>query len=72
MKTKKTHLEKTLLIAMRDSGLTPYEIARRIGIASGPLYLFTSGKRSLRLATAGKVCDILGLELKPKTKEGEK
>lgn len=72
MKTKKTHLEKMLLAAMQDSGLTAYEIAQRIGIAPGPLYLFMTGKRTLRLPTAGKVCDILGLELKPKTKEGKK
>ena len=58
-------LSKALKAAVRGSELTAYEIAKRTGISQIILSRFLSGERDIRLATADKLADALGLKLTP-------
>ena len=62
-----SRLARQLKSAIRDSGLTVYEIAKRAGMAPDSLYLFLNSdkkkRRDIRLATAGAIAEVLGLEL---------
>jgi transcriptional regulator with XRE-family HTH domain len=49
---------------IRDSGLTPYEIARRAGCSPQQLYRFLSGERGLSLEVLDRVCLALDLEIR--------
>ena len=68
MKTKADNLTGKTTMELRDairkSELTQNEIARRAGIDRGMVSRFVNGERGMTLATATKVADILGLELK--------
>ena len=63
MKAKPTQLEKALLDAIENSGLSLYAIAQKAGLCYAPVFHFATGQRSLTLPTAGKLADALGLEL---------
>jgi hypothetical protein len=56
---------ETLREAIRGSERTHYGIAQAAGITPGQLDRFVAGERDLKLATAAKVADALGLELRP-------
>jgi hypothetical protein len=63
-------LTKSLRDAIRRDGRTLYAIARDAGIPYPPLYRFVKGdkdgcKQGLRLTTADKIAETLGLELRP-------
>lgn len=49
--------------AIRDSGLSLYELGRRTGIDSGRLSRFMREERDLTLAAAAKILDLLGLQM---------
>ncbi|MSR60600.1 MAG: hypothetical protein EXS05_23660, partial [Planctomycetaceae bacterium] len=56
-----------LRAAIVDSGKTHYRIGKDAGVAAQIIDRFVSGKREdIRLATAAKLCEALGLELKSK------
>ena len=57
-------MTKALQQAIRDSDLSQSEIARRAGIDIGQVSRFLRGERGLTVATAAKIADVLGLELK--------
>ncbi len=61
-----TDLEKVLMQAVHDSGLTRYAVAKGAGIDVAGLLRFVSGQRSLTLPSAGKLAAFLNLELVPK------
>lgn len=65
--TKKTPLEKALLAAIKDSGMTLNTLAQKAGICYAPVFHFATGQRSLTLPTAGKLAAALGLELVQRT-----
>ncbi len=69
-KTRKRQsmLDKQLLAAFRESGMTRYELSKRSGAPYAAIHGWVAGTRSLTLATASKVCKVLGLELGPKRK----
>ena len=50
--------------AIQDSGLTHYAIAKAADVDIASIDRFMTGERDLRLATAGKIVDALGYELK--------
>ena len=50
--------------AIRDSGFTHYALAKAADVDIASIDRFISGERDLRLATAGKIIDALGYELK--------
>lgn len=54
--------------ACRESGLTHYRIGKDAGIGPEMVTRFIVG-RDIRISTAGKIADVLGLELKPKQEE---
>ena len=56
-------LVKDLKQAIRDSGKTHYRIAADAGIRPAIIDRFMSGERDMRLTTAAKVANALGLML---------
>jgi transcriptional regulator with XRE-family HTH domain len=60
-------LTDALRRAILTSKLSRYEIAKRSGVTEASLSRFAAGG-SLRLETVDRLLDVLGLEIKPKTK----
>ena len=56
-------LTNELKLAIRESGLTPYRIAKDTGIVLTSLLRFMQGSTSLRLDKADALAEYLGLEL---------
>jgi transcriptional regulator with XRE-family HTH domain len=63
----KEPLTDGLLEAMKASGLTRYEIAKRTGLDQGALSRFVHGK-TVTLTTGDKLAVCLGLELRASRK----
>jgi len=61
---KETCLEKELRKAIADSGYSGYRLAKESDVPQGVLSRFINGKRTITLATASKLAEILGLELR--------
>src|SRR5262245_47218389 len=59
-------LAKQLRQAIRDSGLSLYELAKRSGVAAPTLSRFMRNERTLTLPVVSRICDTLGLHLCPK------
>ncbi len=59
-------IEQELREAAKASGLTRAELARRAAIPYSAIHGFMAGTRSLTLTTASRLCDVLGLGLRPK------
>ena len=57
------NLGEQLRQAIRESGLTGYELWKRSGVAEGVISRFMRGKRSPTLRTAGKLTEVLDLAL---------
>jgi plasmid maintenance system antidote protein VapI len=55
-----------LLRAVRESGLTVNAVAVAAGVPQPVLHRFVAGERGLNLATAQKLVDYFGLELRPR------
>ena len=60
-----TRLAKRLKEAIAASGATHYAIGKQAGIRPDLLDRFMRGERDLRLASAGKIANALGLDLVP-------
>ncbi len=58
-------IEETLREAIRRSGLTHYALGKAAGVAPAQLDRFVAGERDLKLATAARVAEALGLGLRP-------
>lgn len=52
-----------LLRAIRECGLSQYEIAKRSGVDPAALSRFVSSQRTLTLPAVDKLADVLGLGL---------
>ena len=63
-------LADSLRRAILESGMTPTELARRASVPQPCVSVFVRKKRDLTLATAGKICRVLGLELKKADHQG--
>lgn len=61
-------MREALLAALRQSGLSRYQIAKRTGVQQAILSRFVSRNKDLRLATVEKLAEFLGLELRPADK----
>ncbi|MCK6456485.1 MAG: hypothetical protein L6Q92_08145 [Phycisphaerae bacterium] len=59
------NIEKALRNAMKRCGLSVYAIAKGSGVPLTCVQQFAAG-RGLRLATADRLADYFGLELRPK------
>ncbi len=62
-KEQLANLEEQLRAALRATGLSHHELARRSGVSQPVLSRFLRGERSLTLPVAGKLCAMLGLRL---------
>ncbi len=62
---RKTDLATQLRRAIRDSGLTPYRVATDSDVDRAIMTRFVNGDRGLTLDTASRICELLGLELRP-------
>ncbi len=58
-------IEKQLLRAMAQSGLSRYRLAKMSGVSQTGLSFFVNGRRSLTLTSAAKLAKALELELTP-------
>lgn len=63
---KNTTIADQLRSAIVGSGETHYAIGKRAGVGPEVIDRFAAG-RDIRLETAGKLCQALGLELRPKS-----
>jgi len=57
-------VSESLRRAISQSGLTPYEIARRAGTSPQVITRFLRGERGLSLVVIDRLCVVLGLELR--------
>ena len=67
-----TSLSDQLRQAIRDCGESRYSLSKRTGIDQATLTRFMSGERGLRLDVVDLLADVLGLELRPRRKQGGK
>ena len=49
--------------AIRESGLSRYEIAKKTGVSQSVLSRFMSGETGMTLATLERIAPLLGLEI---------
>ena len=68
MKTTARTASEVLRQAIRESGESLYRIAKDAGIGYASMHRFMSGERSVSLEVFDKICECLGLELRPKEK----
>lgn len=61
---RRQSIEDQLKGAIKASGLSLRELDRRSGVPTAILSRFTTGKRTLTLPTADKLCETLGLGLR--------
>ena len=69
---KRVTFSDQLRQAIRDSNESLYEIARRADVDDGQLYRFVSGARGLTTKTLDRLCEYLGLELRPAKRKGKR
>jgi predicted transcriptional regulator len=60
-----TDLAAVLREALDDAGLNPFQVSQRAGIPYAAIHGFVHNDRDMMLSTASKLCDLLGLELRP-------
>lgn len=61
---KKTSISEQLKTAIAASGKSVYGLAKESGIAHPVILRFIAGERDIRMASADKLAETLGLELK--------
>ena len=59
-------LDVALREAIQASGLTHYAIGQAAGVSPGQIDRFVSGERDLRLGTAARIAEAVGLVLVPR------
>lgn len=68
--------ESKLVAALRDaivsSGLSHYRIAKDAGITADIVSRFVSGERQMKIESAGRIAEVLGLELIPRRSKTKK
>jgi transcriptional regulator with XRE-family HTH domain len=64
-------LTPALQEAIENSGLSLKALAERAEMDIGQLSRFMRNERTITLPAAGRLCAVLGLELKPQKREGK-
>ena len=64
-KHQKRDLGEQLRAAVTESGLTRNALAKQMDVSYAITHRFMGGDRDITLATASKMADVLGLELRP-------
>ena len=67
----KIDLERELKKAIKQSGLSLNEIARRSGLPSATICRFVNGQRTLTLRTGSKVAAIFGMRFTESKMKGK-
>jgi len=57
-------METVLKNAIKESGRSYWDIAKEAGIARSILSLFMTGRRTMTLPVADRICKVLELELR--------
>jgi plasmid maintenance system antidote protein VapI len=70
--SEECQLVVTLRAAIVNSGLSHYRIAKDAGITADVVSRFVSGERQLRIESAGRIAQVLGLELLPQKRKTKK
>ncbi len=65
-------IEDALRERMLEDDVRIYKLAEQAGVNRCQLHSFLRGKSGLRLATASKVCEVLGMELKSRKRRRRK
>ncbi|HUX00981.1 MAG TPA: helix-turn-helix transcriptional regulator [Phycisphaerae bacterium] len=63
---KKTDIEDQLRQAILQAGMSRYALWKLSGVTEAVLSRFVNRSRTIRLDTAAKLAEVLGLELTPK------
>ena len=63
MGKNRARMAETLRRAIAESGLSLYAISKRSSVAAPIIQRFVRRERDIRLATAEKIVDVLGLQL---------
>ena len=61
-------MAETIRAAFRKNGMTIKQLTRNADVFYSTTFRFLKGDGDLTLTGATKICDVLGLELKPKGK----
>ncbi len=69
-KTRTSDLAARIRKAFNASGLSRFELARQAGISYAIVHRFMGTDRDITIGTASKLCDVLGLKLRPIGKRG--
>lgn len=64
-------LSDSIRAAIRECGMTRYQIAKRTGVTQGTLSRFMRGQNALTLTTLDKLAAVLRLELVVRGKRGK-
>ena len=67
---RKKNIPDVLRGYIRADGRSLYQLWKDSGVAQAVLGRFMRGERDLNLRTAGRICEALGLELRPKKRKG--
>ena len=57
-------MSDTLKQAAKESGFTDYRISKMTGVHASVIGRFLKGERGISLTTAGKIAEVVGLELR--------
>jgi len=66
---KRNPVSTSLRAAIQECGLTLYRLAKESGVDAAVLGRFVKNERDLNLQTADRICNALGLELRPTKRE---
>ena len=62
---ERVNLAEQIRSAFEWSGITRFELSKRSSVSYGIVHRFIGQERNIKLDTASKLCDVLGLELRP-------
>lgn len=65
-KIKEQNWEELFRVAIENTGLKIKELSKITGVSESQLSRFIRGERTIKLTTAEKIAQEIGLELKPK------
>lgn len=64
-KRRPIDLAEQLRKAFARSRMTRYELGKRAGVPYATIHRFVAGERDIRLTTASRLADVLGVEFRP-------
>ncbi len=65
---RRVDLAEQLRAAFEASGMSRFELCKRSGVSYSVVHRFIGGERDIRMETASRLADVLGVELRAKRK----